>query len=217
MRRKTHRFVSLVILLAMFLGIAVLPPTRAHIAAETSVVPSLPNAQELVEQGRTLYEAERFNDAARVLEQAAAAYDAQGDGLQQAMTLSNLSLAYQKLGQWPQATGALAQSLNLLKTGQNLGNATSRAQILAQALEVQGRLQLAQNQAQAAVTTWQQAADTYAQVNDQAGVIRSRINSASALQALGLYRQAEKTLTEMKPILQKQPDSPLKATGLRNQ
>ena len=216
MRYKTHRQVSLMILLAMFLATAVLPPAFAHIAAENSIVQSLPDAQELVEQGRTLYSAERFNDAARVLQQAAAAFEATGDGLQQAMTLSNLSLAYQKLGQWPQATGASAQSLNLLKTGQNLGTATERMQILAQALEVQGRLQMALSKAQAALTTWQQAADTYAQVGSEAGVIRSRINIASAEQALGLYRQAQKTLTESTQLLRNQPDSTLKAIGLRN-
>ena len=36
------------------------------------------------------------------------------------------------------------------------------------------------------------------------------------MQGLGFYRQAEKTLTEANQLLQKQPDSPLKAEGLRN-
>lgn len=212
---RTHRFLSLLLLLAMFSGAAVLP-TFAHMAAASFIVQSVPDAQSLVEQGRTLYEAERFNDAAKVLQQAADAFEATGDGLRQAMTLSNLSLAYQQLGQWEQAEQAIAQSLNLLKTGQNLGASTEQAQILAQSLDIQGRLQLAKGQAESALSSWKQAVDTYAQVGDETGAIRSRINSASALQAMGLYRQAKKTLTEVNQTLQNQPDSPLKVTGLRH-
>lgn len=184
-------------------------------AVESFIVQSVPDAQSLVEQGRSLYEAERFNDAAKVLQEAAAAFEVQGKGLQQAMTLSNLSLAYQQQGQWEQAEQAIAQSLNLLQTGQNLDASTERTQILAQSLDIQGRLQLAKGQADSALSSWKQAVDTYAQVGDETGAIRSRINSASALQAMGLYRQAKKTLTEVNQTLENQPDSPLKVTGLR--
>lgn len=219
------------LLLTMFLGAAVLP-TFAHIAAENTVIQGVPDAQQLVQQGRNLYEAERFLEAASVLQQASAAFKATGDGLRQAMTLSNLSLAYQELGQWFQAKQAIreaiatlhAESLNLLQTGRNLGTSTERTsfggasltQILAQALDVQGRLQLAQGQAEAALITWQQAASTYAQIGDEVGVTHSRINTALAMQAMGLYRQAEKTLTSVHQSLQKEPDSPLKAKGLRS-
>jgi tetratricopeptide (TPR) repeat protein len=92
-----HRQGTLLLLLAMFLGAAALP-SFAHMAAETAIVQGAANAQDLVEQGRTLYEAERFNDAAELLQQAADAFKAQGDRLKQAITLSNLSLAYQQLG-----------------------------------------------------------------------------------------------------------------------
>ncbi|HAG80099.1 MAG TPA: hypothetical protein DCL61_02785, partial [Cyanobacteria bacterium UBA12227] len=37
------------------------------------------NAENLVQQGRALYEAEQFNDAVRILQQAAAAFTASGD------------------------------------------------------------------------------------------------------------------------------------------
>jgi len=211
-----HQHALLLLFLAMFLGTGVLPPTFAYMAESNSIVQSPPNAQELVQQGKTLYEAERFNDAAVVFKQAAAAFQATGDGLRRAMTLSNVSLCYQQLGQWTEARQASAESLNLLQTGQNLGTSTERSQILAQALDVQGRLQLSQGQAELALNTWQQAASTYAQINDKTGLTRSWINSAQALQALGLYRQAQKTLTESTQILQKEPDSALKATGLRS-
>ncbi len=156
-----HQHALLLLFLAMFLGTGVLPPTFAYMAESNSIVQSPPNAQELVQQGKTLYEAERFNDAAVVFKQAAAAFQATGDGLRRAMTLSNVSLCYQQLGQWTEARQASAESLNLLQTGQNLGTSTERSQILAQALDVQGRLQLSQGQAELALNTWQQAASTY--------------------------------------------------------
>lgn len=210
---------SLLALMTAFLCIVV-SPVLAKAPAVNSAVPSLPNTlaqtQSLVQQGKTLYEAGQFTLAVNVLQQATAAFRATGDGLGEAMTLSNLSLAYQQLGQWSQAEQAIAQSLNLLQSERNTGTSTSRAQILAQSLDVQGRLQLVRGQAEAALTTWRQAGSTYAQLSDEAGVTRSRINQAQALQALGLYRQAQKTLTEAQQILQNQPDSPLKATGLRS-
>jgi CHAT domain-containing protein len=210
-----HRQVTLLILLAMFLGAAVLP-SFAHMAAETSIVQGATNAQELVEQGRILYEAERFNDAASVLQQAADVSEAQRDGLKQAITLSNLSLAHQQLGQWQKAEQAITQSLNILQTGQNLGTSTEQLQIFAQVLDVQGRLQLARGQAEPALKTWQRAESVYAQVDDEAALTRSRINQAQALRAMGLYLQAHKILAQLEQTLQNQPNSPLKATGLRS-
>jgi CHAT domain-containing protein len=133
-------------------------------------------------------------------------------------------IGYQQLGQWQEAQSAIreaiaslhAESLNLLQTRQNLGSSTERSSILAQALDVQGRLQLAQGQAEIAQKTWQRAAEIYKQLGDETALTRNSINQAQAMRALGLYLQAEKTLTKVQEILQKQPDSPLKATGLRS-
>ncbi len=169
--------------------------------------------QDLVQQGKTLYEAGQFAEAVKVLQQAAAAFRASGDGLREAMTLSNLSLAYQQLGLWTEAEKAIAQSLNLL---QNLDNSKERSAILAQTLDVQGQLQLALSKAEAALTTWERAADIYQQIGDSTALTRNRINSAQALQSLGLFRQAKKILTEVEQTLKNQPDSLLKATGLRS-
>ncbi len=169
---------------------------------------------QLVQQGRKLYEAEQFPQAVKIWQQAAQLYADQKNVLNQASVLSNLSLAYQQIGQWQQASKAIAQSLNILKT-QNLDN-PARIQILAQALNTQGTLQLAQGQAQQALTTWQQADATYTQAGDRIGVTRSQINQAQAMAALGLYRRALITLNSVNQILQKQPDSLLKVAGLRS-
>jgi CHAT domain-containing protein len=177
---------------------------------------NLHDATQLVQQGRELYEAEQFSKAVTVWQQAARAYQAQSDVLNQAMVLSNLSLAYQQLGQWQQATKVIVQSLKLLQTDKDVGNSRERAQILAQALNTQGTLQLALGQSQQALTTWQQTAATYTQAGDQTGITRSLINQAQALEALGLYRRALVTLNSVNQTLQKQPDSPLKVAGLRS-
>lgn len=195
----------------------VLSPVLATVLAVNYTTHPTPNStaqsKNSVEQGKALYDSGRFAEALKVLEQEAAAFKATGDKLNEAMTLSNLSLVYQQLGQWSQAEGAIAQSLNLLK---NNDNSKQRFAILAQALDVQGRLQLAQGQTQAALSTWQEAAKIYKQIGDDATLTRNRINTAQAMQALGLYRQASKILTEVQQSLIKFPDSPLKATGLRS-
>jgi CHAT domain-containing protein len=168
-----------------------------------------------VHQGRELFQAGQFSNAATVWQQAAQDYQTQGDELNRAMVLSNLSLAYQQLGQWPQATQAITASLQLLQT-RNRNVSTDQLKILAQALNTQGSLQLAQGQAEPALATWQQAATTYAQARDDTGMTRSQINQAQALQALGLYRRALTTLTQVNQTLQKQPSSITKAAGLRS-
>ncbi|MBD2077172.1 CHAT domain-containing protein [Phormidium sp. FACHB-592] len=204
----------MLICLALFLGTALLPPTFAHAITHPSIAQHLPDAQSLEQQGRQLYETERFSEAVKIWQQAIAALQSNGDTLQQAMALSNLSLAYQQLGQWKEAEQTVSESLNLLQSNQSQNS--DRLQILAQALDVQGRLQLSQGKAEPALTTWRQSAEIYTTLGDNTKFIRNQINQAQALQALGLYREAEKVLDQAKQALQKEPDSSLKATGLRS-
>ncbi|WP_414581475.1 CHAT domain-containing protein [Scytonema sp. PCC 10023] len=203
-------------LLTAFLCI-VLSPLLSTVLAVNSTTTTPPNStaqtENSVQQGKALYDAGRFAEALKVLEQEAAAFKASGDKLNEAMALSNLSLVYQQLGQWSQAEKAIIQSLNLLK---NNDNSKQRFAIFAQALDVQGRLQLSQGQTQAALSTWQEAAKIYKQIGDSATLTRNRINTAQAMQALGLYRQASKILTEVQQTLISLRDSQLKATGLRS-
>lgn len=191
-------------------GSLTLPDKANSIAPKRAPLP-LPS---LVQQGREFYEAGQFSDAVTIWQQAAQAYQAQGSLLNKAGVLSNLSLAYQQLGQWSQATQAIAESLRLLQ-GEDTGNSQDQLKIRAQALNTQGSLQLAQGQAEQALATWQKATTTYAQANDHAGINRSRINQAQALQTLGLYRRALTTLNQVNQTLQKQPN-PIKAAGLRS-
>jgi len=171
--------------------------------------------QNLLQQGKGLYDAGEFTEAVKLLEQAVFEAKAQRDPLKQAIALSDLSLVYQQLGQWPQANTALTDSLNLLQAKHG-DSSKERLKILALALNTQGSLQLALGQSEQALTTWQQAAATYKRAGDDIGTTRSLINQAIALQALGLYFQAKTTLTLVYQTLQKQPESLLKVAGLRS-
>ncbi|PSB61466.1 hypothetical protein C7B79_21885 [Chroococcidiopsis cubana CCALA 043] len=208
----------LLVLMSAFLCITitlVFTKTTAVYSAVPNEQKAIASTQNLIQQGKTFYDAGQFAQAVKVLQQAATISEADGDELNQAIALSNLSLAYQQLG-LPQAESAIASSLKLLQTGQNIGTAKERMQILAQALDVRGRWQLAQGQSETALTTWQQAFEIYAKIGDNTGLTRNRINQAQALQALGHYRQAQEILSELNETLQNQPDSALKATGLRS-
>nr|WP_322680719.1 CHAT domain-containing protein [Nostoc sp. DedQUE03]MDZ7976096.1 CHAT domain-containing protein [Nostoc sp. DedQUE03]MDZ8044072.1 CHAT domain-containing protein [Nostoc sp. DedQUE02] len=166
----------------------------------------------LLQEGKTLYDDGNFTKAIEVLQQAVQAYKQQGDNPRLAATLSNLSLAYQQLGAWSQAQEAITESLNLLKgedKNQNL-------QIFAQSLDIQGRLQLAMGQPEAALATWQQTEQIYKQTDNQSGVVRSLINQAQAWRTQGFYPRAVKTLEQVSQTLKSQSDSIEKTVSLRS-
>ena len=214
-RYSWHRQATLLFLVALFLvgmslPIAAQQATAPQTAPQTIQTES--STKALDQQGRQHYEAGQYVEAITVWQAAIDAFKANGDGLGQAQTLSNLSLAYQQLGQWDKASAAIADSLTLIHTS----HLTPHTSLLAQAWDVQGRLQLSRGKAETALTTWKQAATLYAQLDDHTRLIRNQINQAQALQTLGLYPQAQKQLTEATQTLQKQPDSALKAIGLRS-
>ncbi|WP_017716557.1 CHAT domain-containing protein [Kamptonema formosum] len=205
--------------IGFFLATAVLPAFAQHPPSPHGLqtIPHLANnvksAATLLEQGRSLYEAGRFAEAAAVWQQAAKEWENKGNRLNQALSLSLMSSAYQELGQWSPAQNATAQSLELLAS---LEKNQEKTQILAQVLNTQGSLLLAVGQPETALDTWQLAAKTYAEAGDEMGSLGSEINQAQALQSLGLYRRAKTVLERVSEKLQEQPDSTLKATGLRS-
>ncbi|MCL1464665.1 CHAT domain-containing protein [Argonema galeatum] len=170
------------------------------------------DARQLLQQGKSLYQAEKFSDALRIWQEAETIFAAKKDVLNQALALNFISLAYQKLGNWENAKRAILSSLNILQTVRNAGR--ERAQILGIALNTQGRLQLSLGQPEDALTSLQQATAAYTQAGDEAGITGSTINLAQTLQTLGFSRRASKTLEDLEKRLQNQPDSPIKSTGL---
>ncbi len=193
--------------LITFLGVQSLS-AKATLATERMRTQVL-TTNLLVQQGKALYEAGQFSEAAKMWQQAANEFAAAGDKLNQASALSNLSLSYQQLGLWNQAKDAIANSLSLLNTD-------SSPLILAQTLNIQGFLQLSLGQAESALDTLQKAAAAYKKARDRSGIIANLINQSQAMQALGFYRRATNTLEQVETSLLASPDSIIKATGLLN-
>ncbi|MGP1385217.1 MAG: CHAT domain-containing protein [Thainema sp.] len=214
------RFLRFVVLLLVTAGLCIVsPPTVASLsnrlpnpAASNSVIQAQNTLEQQVQAGRDRYVAEQYSQAAELWQQAAADYAAQGDTINQAMTLSNLGLAYLKLGDYPAARDAIATSLELLTSSP----ATDYSQrVQAQALSAQAQLQMAQGQPEVALDTLEQAAEHYQTIGDEAGVIRSQLNQAQILQVQGLYRNALALTATIQDSLQNQPNSSLKVSGLR--
>ncbi|MEQ8462304.1 MAG: CHAT domain-containing protein [Coleofasciculus sp. E1-EBD-02] len=160
-------------------------------------------------QGKTDYDRGRFADAVLAWQTAEQVYQQAGDRTNQAISLNYLSLAYQHLGQWEQAKAAIEESLNLLTT-------PTDPALLAQVLNTKGSLQLATGQSEAALQIWKAAETAYSQADDAIGVLGCQINQAQALQSLGMFRRSQQVLERVQKALTLQPDSLIKATGLRS-
>jgi len=164
-----------------------------------------------LEKGKELYEAGSFTESVKVLQQVIIEYRNQGLKLQQAVALSNLALAYQKLGNLNQAQQTITESVKLIQN-QN----SKRQNTLAAILDIQGSIQLDLGQAEQALKTWQSAESIYKKINNQNGVVRSRINQATTWQVLGFYRRSLTILTALEQELQTQPNSINKTIELRS-
>ncbi|MDF5724079.1 MAG: CHAT domain-containing protein [Rhizonema sp. PD37] len=184
---------------------------KQYIAA-LQVVAQPSDAKQLLQQGLTLYQTEQFSQAESVFQQAVAAFKTQGDMLNQALALNYVALTSQQVEHLPLASKAILEGVAILQN--NHSNSKEFRSVLAQALNTQGQIQLAQGQPDKAVASWMEATTLYTKNQDNAGVIGSKINQAQALQALGLYRRALLTLNQVNQQLQQQPDSEMKATGL---
>lgn len=180
---------------------------------QSSIIDSS-NPKYRLHQGRSSFESGRFAEAVKFWEAAYIGFKNQGDILNEAWSLSYLSLAYQNLGDWPNAEVSITHSLNILKhlNVQKQGNSA----ILAVALNTLGNLKLSTGQAQAALKAWQDAESAYAVAGDEVGKLGSQINQAQAMRALGLYRRGQQLLVNLHQKLQNQPDSIIKAKALQS-
>ncbi|WP_198525045.1 CHAT domain-containing protein [Kamptonema formosum] len=163
--------------------------------SETKALSQTPTGTELAQQGTTLYESGQFQEAAIVWQQAASAFQKQGDTLNQAMALSNLSLTYQQVGEWQKAAQSIEESLKLLPATQ--GASAEELRVIAQTRDIEGNLQLAVGQAEKALANWQQTASIYDKLSWEEGKNQSWLNQARALQDLGLYPRAGETLMQI--------------------
>ncbi|MEM7712829.1 MAG: CHAT domain-containing protein [Cyanobacteria bacterium P01_A01_bin.68] len=165
--------------------------------------------QILFERGKNLFEAAKFQEAAKTWQHAAEGFEHQGDKINQAWSLSLVSLALQNLGELPTAEIAIDKSLELLQ------NQKGNTEILAVALNTKGSLKIKMGQARAALEAWQEAEQVYDKLRDKSGIIGTQINQAQALQAMGFYRRSQKLLESINQTLLPEPDSQLKVQSLQ--
>jgi CHAT domain-containing protein len=209
----SFQFLGCLGLLSFLLVTIVIPATAQPSPIPINQSASI-SATNLIAKGRILYDAGRFSEAVTLWQNAAEDYAAKSDRLNQSLSLSYISLADQELGLFSEAEKAIVSSLNLINNS-SLNNSSSTL-ILAHALNIQGRLQLTQGQTETALDTWKKAEIAYTKAGSETGILTTQINQAQALQTLGLYRRAKSSLEQANQKLQSQPNSLLKATGLRS-
>jgi CHAT domain-containing protein len=198
---------------AILLCVVISPDTTVSSQAVAQEV-SQAEPQTLEQQGKAFYDGGRFIEAVAALQQAVQAYQMQGNSVSQAIALTNLALTYHQLGDWTQANDAINSSLNLLASLAT--NHTDYRLAEAEALDIRGQLQFSQGQTEAALDTWQQAAQTYKQLQDPDRLTRNQVQQSRALQALGFYQRAVMLLNELEQTLQSEPDSLTKVAELRS-
>ena len=186
-------------------------PVKASSPVTTPVLSSSQPTNGL-QQGRNLYQSGRFAEAVTAWQTVAQQYHTQGDHLNEALSLSYLSLAQQELNQWQAAQQSIEQSLKLLQTNKPSADAI----LWAQAFNTQANLQLQTGKAETALESWQQAEKFYEQAGDKMGSLGSQINQAQALQTLGFYRRSKQQLEVLTEKLQGMPDNEIKISGLRS-
>lgn len=197
LRRTVYVVLGILSVLGCFLvapGIARVPLAQTPITTidETAIAQTSPitSPEPLEQTAREQYAAGQFQAAAIAFQQAAQQYEAQGNALRQALSLSNLSLSDQQLGLWTEATDAIAKSLSLLQTELQQHNTPDRQSAYAQALDICAQLELSRGQAADAIATWERSASMYIQLGQLNQAVESQINQAHALQRLGLYSRA---------------------------
>ncbi|GAB4297076.1 MAG: CHAT domain-containing protein [Oscillatoriaceae cyanobacterium] len=160
--------------------------------------------------GRQLYEEQRFAEAVQTWEKLRLLPEVRNPD--RAIICSYLALAYQQLGNYEAAEAMVNLGLSLVEEMSGVDN----PEIMARLHNSRGHLMLARGNATAALTSWRQAEANYRQAGDELGAIGALLNQAEALQSLGLYRRDRSTLEAIASQLNAQPDSGIKATGLRS-
>jgi len=198
-------------LIQPMLGLAINGGQSSSISLSSSSNTS--NTKELADHAQKFYESGQFDRAIKLWQQVSQIHEQQGNFLELSITLSNLSLTHQKLGQWQLATTTIAEGLEIARALS--ANPTTQSAI-AQALDIQGNLQLAMGKAEEAMTTWQQASELYQQLGDRPNQLRNTLKQAQALKIQGFYRRAQQNLEAVQSTLSNVNDPLLKAIALHD-
>ena len=109
---KIFRSLVILFLIGLFLTTGIIPGFSHNIIRnnnnsvafnQAQQQSKLTEARNLVRQGREYYQVEKYQEAIAKLEQAADIFAQLGESSSEAITRSNLSLAYQQLSQWKEA------------------------------------------------------------------------------------------------------------------
>lgn len=206
------RYRLLALSLILVLSVAKIPYVLGKTpTVQNNFIPT--EVQQLVRQGKEAYNSSSYSLAIKLLQQALQLATTSKSDRIQASIHSNLSLAYQQLGNWDAAQQHISASLQLLHPSQSNQDSPTLLKIYAQSLDIQSRLWYVQGKPEAALNSLQQAAEIYIRLGDEAGSISNSINQAQALQASGLYQQAYNNLEQIQQRLSTIPDSIIKAQG----
>jgi CHAT domain-containing protein len=220
--KKSIRFCLPMVLTTL---LCITSPSFAQIPIIKGAIAQTQTASSLDQQARTNYQQGKFSDAAKLFQQASLAYQSAKDPIRQALSLSNLSLCYQQLAQWNDASRVITDSITLLTSVKETNS--DKLSTLAQSFDIQGGLQLARGQADAALKSWERATTLYTQLGKPNLVLTNQTNQAQALQNLGLYRRSIPLLytalklpqttnpEKLKGLLSGISDYPETATALR--
>ena len=187
-----------------------------------------------LQQGQVAYEAEDYADAIAHWQIALDRLPPQAGEPQHLLLLTNLALAYQRLGQWESANVMVEEGTSYARilfqtlepseqdpdrlhaSALTVSNNRSNAQIVGRFFNIQGLLLWHQDNPEAALASWEQAIAAYDQGDYPRGKLGSQLNQARALQALGFVRRAQDKVGAINQALESQPDTSFKALGLRN-
>ena len=159
--KRIYRKRSPFFLAALLFIVSAISPAIAKVPSATPILQVQQNSEPPIDKAVKLYRAGQFAEAAKAWQLAATVFFAQGDKLNQAMALSNLSLTYQQLGEWEPAKKAIADSLEVLKTQPE---SKEKLKIQAQSLDIQGYLLREMGQSADALDNWQQSTKIYSQI-----------------------------------------------------
>lgn len=185
----------------LWVGLAFLTLFCTQLVAQSSPAP-----KQLLERGIEFYQGQRYQEAVAVWEQAILGYQETDSPLDQALSFHYLSLGYQQQGNWKKAEETINQSLEIL---QETSVSPLQTEILAKALNTQGRLQYQQGKPKLAYQTWEQSAQFYDQVGNKKGKLIAQLNQTQALQAQGFILKAKQHLESLRVMF------PEDATTLR--
>ena len=193
--KRSYKARSFLVLIFLFLLATAIPPVVAEVFSPMPTVQTQRWSEELVSKAQALYEKQDFEAALPLWQQAVVEFAKSGNSLNQAMALSNLSLTNQHIAQWQAADKAIKESIELLNSHQ-----ADNLPILAQTLDIRGKLQQETGQSAEAIASWQQAAKIYQESGNSQALTQNKLNQVQALQDLGLYPRACKRLLNMLPL-----------------